>query len=58
VLGSLLRDPAAGAGKDHGCRALVSDRAAAENLHGEAIDRLGRTRLRPELARAHLLFGE
>jgi hypothetical protein len=39
-------------------RALVSDGAAAEALHREAIERLSRTRLRPELARAHLLFGE
>jgi DNA-binding CsgD family transcriptional regulator len=40
------------------CRALLSDGAAADDLHREAIDRLGRTRLRPELARAHLLYGE
>ena len=39
-------------------RALLSEREAAERLHSEAIDRLGRTRLRPELARAHLLYGE
>ncbi|MGW0925729.1 helix-turn-helix transcriptional regulator [Streptomyces sp. NPDC002755] len=38
-------------------RALVSD-DAAENLYREAIERLGRTELRPELARAHLLYGE
>jgi DNA-binding CsgD family transcriptional regulator len=40
------------------CRALVTDGRDADNLYTEAIDRLGRTRLRPELARAHLLFGE
>jgi DNA-binding CsgD family transcriptional regulator len=39
-------------------RALLSEGEAAERLHSEAIDRLGRTRLRPELARAHLLYGE
>ena len=27
-------------------------------MYRDAIDRLGRTRLRPELARAHLLYGE
>ena len=39
-------------------RALLSDGEAADRLDREAIDRLGRTRLRPELARAHLLYGE
>jgi tetratricopeptide (TPR) repeat protein len=39
-------------------RALVSDNATADPLYREAIDRLGRTRLRPELARAQLLYGE
>jgi DNA-binding CsgD family transcriptional regulator len=39
-------------------RALVSDGAAAEELYREAIERLSRTQLRPELARAHLLYGE
>jgi DNA-binding CsgD family transcriptional regulator len=39
-------------------RALVSEDEIAERLYREAIERLGRTRLRPELARAHLLYGE
>jgi DNA-binding CsgD family transcriptional regulator len=39
-------------------RALVIGSAAAEDLYREAIDRLGRTPMRVELARAHLLFGE
>jgi DNA-binding CsgD family transcriptional regulator len=39
-------------------RALLSDGAAAEQRYLEAIDRFGRTRLRPELARTHLLYGE
>jgi DNA-binding CsgD family transcriptional regulator len=38
--------------------ALVSEGEAAERLYREAIDRLGRTRMRVELARAHLLYGE
>jgi DNA-binding CsgD family transcriptional regulator len=39
-------------------RALLSDGEAGEHLYRLAIDRLGRTRLRPDLARAHLLYGE
>ncbi|MGN9787876.1 AAA family ATPase [Nonomuraea sp. ZG12] len=40
------------------CRALLSGDAAADDLYREAIERLRRTILRPELARAHLLYGE
>ena len=40
------------------CRALVSQGHVAEDLFRESIERLGRTRLRPDLARAHLLYGE
>jgi DNA-binding CsgD family transcriptional regulator len=39
-------------------RALLSDGDAAEKLYRESIERLGRTRLHAELARAHLLYGE
>jgi len=39
-------------------RALLSEGEAAEPLYREAIERFGRTRLRPELGRAHLLYGE
>ena len=40
------------------CRALLSDGEDAERWYRQAADRLSRTRLRPELARAHLLYGE
>jgi DNA-binding CsgD family transcriptional regulator len=39
-------------------RALLSQGETAERLYREAIGRLGRTKLRPELARAYLLYGE
>jgi DNA-binding CsgD family transcriptional regulator len=39
-------------------RALLSEGEAAERLYLEAIERLGRTRIRVALARAQLLYGE
>jgi DNA-binding CsgD family transcriptional regulator len=39
-------------------RALVTEGGNAETPYREAIDRLGRTRVRMELGRAHLLYGE
>jgi DNA-binding NarL/FixJ family response regulator len=38
--------------------ALLVDDASAEELHVEAIERLQRSRVHIELARAHLLYGE
>jgi DNA-binding CsgD family transcriptional regulator len=39
-------------------RALLSDGEAADRLYRESISRLGHTRVRVELARSHLLYGE
>jgi DNA-binding CsgD family transcriptional regulator len=39
-------------------RALVSEDSDAESFYRDAVVRLGRTRVRGELARAHLLYGE
>ena len=39
-------------------RALLSDGEVAERLYREALERLSRTRIRVELARTHLLYGE
>ena len=39
-------------------RALLSHGDVADSLYRESIERLGRTRVRVELARAHLLYGE
>ena len=39
-------------------RALLSEGQDAENRYAEAVERFGRSQLRPELARAHLLYGE
>jgi DNA-binding CsgD family transcriptional regulator len=45
-------------GVDARCRALLSSGATAEDLYSEAIERLDRSPVRPEAARAHLLYGE
>src|SRR4051794_35601143 len=39
-------------------RALLSQGEQADRLYRDAIDQLTRTQLRPDLARAHLLYGE
>ncbi|SHN26615.1 helix-turn-helix transcriptional regulator [Cryptosporangium aurantiacum] len=39
-------------------RALVADETTAAELYREAVERLSRTQMRPDLARAHLLYGE
>jgi DNA-binding CsgD family transcriptional regulator len=40
------------------CRALLTEGELADSSYREAIERLGRTRVRGELARAHLVYGE
>jgi DNA-binding CsgD family transcriptional regulator len=45
-------------GTESRCRALLSEGQTAENCYREAIERLDRTRMRPAVARAHLLYGE
>jgi DNA-binding CsgD family transcriptional regulator len=39
-------------------RALLNEGQSAERLYCESIDHLGRARVRAELARSHLLYGE
>jgi len=47
-----------GLGVEARCRALLSEGDTADALYREAIERLSRTRIRPELARAQLVYGE
>ncbi len=47
-----------GLGVEARSRALLNDGEQADRLYREAIARLGRTGMRPELARVHLLYGE
>jgi DNA-binding CsgD family transcriptional regulator len=47
-----------GLGMEARSRALLSEGKAAEDLYREAIDRLGRTCMVIDLARAHLIYGE
>ncbi|MGL5819664.1 MAG: LuxR C-terminal-related transcriptional regulator, partial [Phycicoccus sp.] len=60
----VLTDRARACGADHGLgvvarsRALLQDGSAAQSAYEEAVERLGRTRKRVDLARAHLVYGE
>jgi DNA-binding CsgD family transcriptional regulator len=60
----MLAEVTSGSGTDWACgvearcRALVTEGPAVEGLFQESIERLGRSRLRPDLARTHLLYGE
>jgi DNA-binding CsgD family transcriptional regulator len=47
-----------GLGVEARSRALLGDGERAERLYLEAIERLGRSRFKTDLARAHLLYGE
>lgn len=40
------------------CRAMLSEGDVADNLYRESIERINRTPIRTEAARAHLLYGE
>ena len=59
-----LSEAAAAAGTDWACgvaarcRALLTEGTGAGELFDEAVQRLSRTKLRPDLARARLLHGE
>jgi DNA-binding CsgD family transcriptional regulator len=46
-----------GLGIEARCRALLAE-SEAEQLYEEAIERLARTKMKPDLARAHLVYGE
>jgi DNA-binding CsgD family transcriptional regulator len=47
-----------GLGIEARSRALLSEGRAAESHYRDAIERLGRTQIRAEVARAHLVYGE
>jgi DNA-binding CsgD family transcriptional regulator len=47
-----------GLGVEARCRALLAEGEVAERHYQDALERLGRTRMKVDLARAHLLYGE